>query len=194
MALWVNRGGKWLEWSCQGSWGLPVGAKSSHCGENTASSVIFYTHTFIVRYPSSPLIAFGHLSLYIQKHLIQSVAVCGDTCISDVVIFFKDTFGVVDVRTSGRQESWTNFESYTFSSFEIWLSIKSDVKNNFGKSTIAPIADLNYLPETLQSCVFQNRNWNLRILDMEIWRRYTSFSELPWKLDWSWRSPEWPPY
>ena len=32
------------------------------------------------------LIAFDHLSLYIQKHLGRSVAVCGATCISDAVI------------------------------------------------------------------------------------------------------------
>ena len=78
---------------------------------------ILYTYFYSeIPNPSSPLIAFGHLSLYIQKHLIQSVAVCSDTCISDVVIFFKDTFGVVDVRNHEK-----NWKLYIFKLWDLAL-------------------------------------------------------------------------
>ena len=39
-----------------------------------------------------PLIAFDHLSLYKQKHLGQSVAVCGARCISDAVILQSNVY------------------------------------------------------------------------------------------------------
>ena len=58
-----------------------LGISGVHTAAGGWEQELYYLHRKAVlteiSIPSHPLLAFEHLSLYIQKHLSQSVAVCG---------------------------------------------------------------------------------------------------------------------